>query len=178
MDKKEGFFHKYQIEIQGIASIVQAATVVSLLIITLFYTAMSQKTTDLMTDEFHLSNRPYITLNGVSQELAQDAEKSIVMSLELGHRGQVPGTITAIDTEIMGGAKTADTKSFVLFPGDIHRQELIFKRTELTEGKTLRVKLNYKTSSELVKEANYCVEYYLQYNGIGKQVTIDRSAIC
>ncbi|MFH0875449.1 MAG: hypothetical protein V1859_05910 [archaeon] len=178
-DKKENFFHKYQVEIQGIASMVQAATVIALLVITLLYTAMSQKTTDLMISEFELSNRPYLTLNSAGSVVSTGNEGKEKIILEIGHRGDVPGAITQINAEIIGTNKKSDNeRSFVLFSGDTHKEELTFLKDELSQGKTLKVTLRYKSASDIIREKSYCVEYYLNYNQPNQPLTNDRSAIC
>lgn len=155
MGKKKNFFEKYKSPIEGISSIIQAVTVIILVIVTICYALSTNEMVKIMSDEFEASKIPYLTISKVD---LQQVSNGVELNIFLSNQGENPLYIDMLNINFFEN-NTAVHDSVVdseLGSGETKYYTSTRFFTELEERQLISIKAYY--SHAYFREKEFCHE--------------------
>lgn len=158
------FFEEYNYTIQGISNIIQAATIIVLVLVTIWYAESTYKMYNVMRSDYELSNRPIFSIDRV--DIIQE-ENKIIFKIVVQNRGKVPAKIIKFEKSIPGIQVPIDgiLGDPIIYPGEIRFLEIgsatgdkIFKKIDIL------IKIAYTNIFD-INGKTYCIDYYMNYEG-------------
>ena len=178
------FFDKYEKTIQCFSNIIQAITVVILVIVTICYAKCTSEMSKIMEREFVVSNRPYITLTGREiNPVVKPQGEVLEFSITISNEGKIPARISNLEVEVEGTKKLLEKfeKNYIINPNDEYEQAIVDMGMDTKNYKQqFRVKYEYYSAERNMPKDKYCIEYILDYPGntTDKILISDSSSDC
>lgn len=168
--KKENWFTNHILEVQVFITII-------LLLITFWYAYSTSDMVNIMKNEFSVSYRPYISIDGTKKEIVDNA---LVLTFSSSNKGKVPARIASFNTEADGFPKAVDDKEMVLHPGETkYKSNLTFKKEGIQNKPfNFQVRIYYYSLGDIEEKNRYCIEYNFFHNPNKEQIDIQEVFSC
>lgn len=164
--------------IQVISTIVQAVMIIILVGVTLWYAVSTKTMTNIMSEEFKLSNRPYVSM--ASYRWKEKDEGEYLLQAILKNHGKIPAIIFYSESKSDILMSAPANMNFLLYPG-VDTYHEILTISELPDNPTeeyVKYKIKYRTAGEKTND-NYCIEYSLMFKTDDlDNLRIDESVLC
>ena len=153
---------------------LQLIVVVILIFITIFYAFSTHKMASTMSEEFELSNRPFLAISEIISSL--DNQGNLIISFRIKNVGKLPGEIFKFESA--ASMKKSQNESFLIYPEMINMiPSFYITKDKLNEEGVINEKIYY--TAPLTYDKIYCVEYNIKYWGDPNlPLAIINSTIC
>ncbi|TRZ64294.1 MAG: hypothetical protein D4Q79_01845 [Spirochaetia bacterium] len=169
-EEKENWFKKYSTEIQ-------ALTTLALLGVTFYYACLTADIVNITREEFNISNRPYISIDGIEKKY--DGDK-LIIDFPVNNRGKIPARITNLDMKAEGFLGVIDNAEMILNPGEIKlKSNLIFEKERIQSNSfKFQVEINYYSLADQEEKNRYCIKYYFFLNSQKEEIIYEKVLSC